>query len=117
MQAFRAGDLVPPGGESWEEFQARVGAAADELAARGGSWLVFTHGGCVRAAVAHLTGADARAIAGPANASVTLLELGARPRLLVFNWSVAPGVPRASDPGGALSLEVSHTTAAHGDGG
>lgn len=106
LAEFRHGDHVPEGGESWAEFEARVGGALDDLAGRGGSWLVFTHGGCVRAAVAHLTGADHRTIAGPANTSITLLEVGRRRgRLLAFNWSAAGdgrvGVPRASEPGGA----------------
>jgi broad specificity phosphatase PhoE len=102
LAAFRDGDFVPEGAESWERFQARVGEAVDELAGRGGSWLVFTHGGCVRAATAHVTGARPDAIAGPANASITLLELGPRRRLLAFNWTASDGriaVPRPSDPG------------------
>lgn len=107
LAAFRRAGQVPPGGEAWDAFQARVAGAVEELAARGGSWLVFTHGGCVRAAVAHLTGADARTVAGPANASLTLLELAPRRRLLVFNWTPEPGVPRASDPGAVAATAVS----------
>lgn len=95
LLAFRRGELVPPGGESWAQLQARVGEAVDELADRGGTWLVFTHGGPVRAAVAHATGADHRTIVGPANTSLTLIELGAPRRLLVFNWVPgARGIPR-----------------------
>lgn len=101
LRAFRRGELVPAGGERWDEFQARVAEAVDGLADRGGSWLVFTHGGCVRAAVAHVTGASARAVAGPVNASLTLLELAPRRRLLSFNWSTDGAFPRASEPGGA----------------
>ena len=113
LRAFREGDHVPDGGEPWSALQARVGEALDGLAARGGSWLVFTHGGCVRAAVAHLTGADHRTIAGPGNTSLTLLEVGRRRRVLTFNWTAAPGgqarIPRSTDPGGA-ELEVSGPT-------
>jgi probable phosphoglycerate mutase len=105
LSAFRHGDHVPDGGETWAAFQDRVGEALDELSDRGGSWFVFTHGGCVRAAIAHATGADHRTIAGPANTSLTLLEVGARRRLLAFNWTAPAGgraaVPRASEPGGA----------------
>jgi broad specificity phosphatase PhoE len=90
LRAFRDHDRVPPTGEAWPGFEARVGAAIDELDARGGSWLVFTHGGCVRAAVVHMTGADPRAVAGPANASLTRFELAPRRRLLTFSVS-APG--------------------------
>jgi broad specificity phosphatase PhoE len=100
MAAFRRGEYVPPGGEAWPDFQARVAAAVADLTARGGDWLVFTHGGCVRAAVAALTGADWRAIAGPANTSVSVLRTGARPRVLAFNWTPEPpGLARPSDPG------------------
>jgi broad specificity phosphatase PhoE len=90
LRAFRDRDHVPPTGEAWPAFQARVGAAIDALDTRGGDWVVFTHGGCVRAAVAHLTGADPKTIAGPANASLTRFEIAPRRRLLAFSVS-APG--------------------------
>ena len=98
MARFRAGELVPPGGESWPEFQTRVVEAASELE---GDWLVFTHGGCVRALVAEVTGADYRTVAGPANTSLTVVRMGKRPRMLAFNWTPdAPGSLPPSDPGG-----------------
>jgi probable phosphoglycerate mutase len=104
LRAFRRTDVPPAGGELWPDFQARVGAALDDLAGRGGSWLVFTHGGCVRAAVAHLTGADHRTVAGPANASLTVLQVRGRRRMIAFNWTPAAGgalrIPAPSDPGG-----------------
>jgi probable phosphoglycerate mutase len=89
--AWRGGDLLPPGGERWEELEARVADALDELAARGGDWLVVTHGGVIRAAVAQVSGADAQRIAGPGNASVTVLE---RARLVAYGW-----VPNGAVPG------------------
>ena len=101
LKGFRRGELVPPGGETISEFVARGGGAVDALTERGGSWIVFTHGGCVRAAVAHLTGADFNAVAGPTNVSLTMLELAPRKRLLTFNWTSEGGLPRASEPGGA----------------
>src|SRR4051794_10778556 len=85
LRAFREGDHVPEGGEPWSVLQARVGAALDGLVARGGSWLVFTHGGCVRAAVAHLTGADHRTIARPGNTSPTPPAGGPRRRMPAVN--------------------------------
>jgi probable phosphoglycerate mutase len=98
MAAFRRGELVPPGGESWREFQARIAAAAADL---DGDTVVFTHGGCVRAMVAEVTAADYRTVAGPANCSITLLRTGKRPRMLGFNWTRAlPGSTPPSDPGG-----------------
>jgi broad specificity phosphatase PhoE len=82
--SWRGGPLVPPGGEAWPELVVRVGAVIDELVAEGGPWLVVAHGGVVRAAVTHVTGADARRLAGPANASVTVL---AGRRLLAYAWT------------------------------
>jgi broad specificity phosphatase PhoE len=97
MAAFRRGELTPPGGETWEAFQERVAAAAAELER---DTIVFTHGGCVRAVVSEITGADYRAVAGPANASITVVRTGKLPRMLAFNWTAsAPGAAPASDPG------------------
>ena len=87
--SWRGGPLVPPGGETWPELVTRVGGIVDELLADSGPWLVVAHGGVVRAAIAHLTGADARQLAGPANASVTVL---AGRRLLAYAWT-----PQLSD--------------------
>ena len=82
--SWRGGPLVPPGGESWGELVVRVGAVVDDLLAAGGPWLVVAHGGVVRAAVVHVTGADSRQLAGPANASVTVLS---GRRLLAYAWT------------------------------
>jgi glucosyl-3-phosphoglycerate phosphatase len=84
--AWRGGPLKAPDGESWEELQARVGAALDELIAAGGTWLVVCHGGVVRAALSHVTGADATRVAGPANASVTTVRLNGPPQLESYGW-------------------------------
>lgn len=81
---WRGGPRTAPDGEPWDAFAARVGGAVDELTAAGGSWLVICHGGCIRAACAHLTRADALALAAPPNASATSFELGVRPRLLSY---------------------------------
>jgi probable phosphoglycerate mutase len=91
---WRGGDRVAPDGEPWEAFAVRVGAALDELAAAGGSWLVVSHGGCVRAATAHVTGADHLRLGSPGNASVTSLAVGGRPRLLAYGW--LPGFAAAT---------------------
>lgn len=72
--AWRGGPLKAPDGEAWETFVTRVGGALDELVAAGGEWLVVCHGGAVRAALTHVTGVDARKVAGPANTSVTVLR-------------------------------------------
>ena len=83
---WRGGPRVAPDGEPWPDFAARVAAAVDELAAAGGSWLVIAHGGCVRAACAHVTGADHLRLGSPGNASTTTFELGPRPRLMTYGW-------------------------------
>ena len=85
--AWRGGRLHADDGESWDDLQARVGGAVDELIAAAGSWLVVCHGGVVRAALSHATGADPRRVAGPANASVTIFRAGERPRLESYAWT------------------------------
>ena len=70
-----------------------MGGAVDELIAAGGTWLVVCHGGFVRAALSHVTGADALRLGSPANASVTVFELGERPRLLVYGSLPDGGLP------------------------
>lgn len=47
----------PPGGEGWSALVARVGAALGEITA---PTLVVTHGGAMRAALAHLCGFEHR---------------------------------------------------------
>jgi len=106
MAAFRTGKLVPSGAEPWETFQARVAGAARELAERGGDWLLFTHGGCVRALIAELTGGDWRAVAGPENGSLSIVRLGSQPRVLVFNWMPSvPGLGPDTDPGATVEAD------------
>ena len=85
--AWRGGALKAPGGESWADLQARVGQGIDELIARGGTWLVVCHGGVVRAALSHVTGADPQRVAGPANASVTIMRANERPQLETYGWA------------------------------
>ena len=56
-----AGTERPPGGESMADVLARVGAALDELVARhaGQDVVAVSHGGAIRAAVAHALRLDA----------------------------------------------------------
>jgi broad specificity phosphatase PhoE len=81
---WRGGARTALDGETWEAFAARVTGAADALIAAGGSWLVVSHGGCIRATCAHVIGGDALAFGSPPNASLTTIELGSRPRLLAY---------------------------------
>jgi probable phosphoglycerate mutase len=87
---WRGGPRTAPDGEPWAAFAARVGGALDELLAAGGSWLVVCHGGCVRAATAHLTGAGALRLGSPPNASATVFDGG---RLLVYGSLPDGGSP------------------------
>jgi broad specificity phosphatase PhoE len=90
---WRGGPRTGPGGEPWSDFAVRVAGAVDELIAAGGSWLVVCHGGCIRVAVSHVTGADALRLGSPPNASATVFELGKRPRLLVYGALPDGGLP------------------------
>jgi broad specificity phosphatase PhoE len=88
---WRGGPVTAPDGEPWSAFAERVSGAFDELADAGGSWLVISHGGCVRAATAHVTGADHLRLGSPGNASLTTFELGAPRRLLSYGWVARNG--------------------------
>jgi broad specificity phosphatase PhoE len=90
---WRGGPRAAPDGEPWADFTARIAAAVDELVAAGGPWLVICHGGCIRVAVAHVTGADPLRLGSPPNASATVFELGERPRLLVYGSLPDGGMP------------------------
>jgi len=90
---WRGGPRTAPDGEPWEAFTKRVSGEVDALAAAGGSWLVVCHGGCIRVATAHLTGAEALRLGSPPNASATVFELGEQPRLLVYGSLPDGGLP------------------------
>jgi broad specificity phosphatase PhoE len=90
------------GGETYEALQQRVAAVLDDLARRhpaGERLAVFTHGGVIRAAVAHVFGAGADKarthIAPLGYVSLTVLELRTTRRLIRFN---APLVPADAAP-------------------
>lgn len=73
-----AGEERPPGGESMTEVIARVGEALERLAREqaGRDVVAVTHGGAIRAAVAHAlgVGADAALRLSVRNLSLTCLE-------------------------------------------
>lgn len=73
-----AADETPPGGESFVAVCRRVGRAIDQIAARhaGRDVVAVSHGGAIRAAVAHALGLDAeRALHfSVQNLSVTVIE-------------------------------------------
>jgi broad specificity phosphatase PhoE len=85
---------TPPGGESMAQVVARVGETIERLAGGFGGQdvIAVSHGGAIRAAVAHAMGADARSALHLAvqNLSLTILERHAEGwRVVVVNegWS------------------------------
>jgi len=83
---WRAGRITPPRAETQEALAARAGAAARELLAAGGTSLVFTHGGPIRAVCGELLGAPISRFAGLANGSATVLESASEAvRLVAYN--------------------------------
>ena len=73
-----AADEVPPGGESMEQVCARVGATLEQLADRhdGRDIVAVSHGGAIRAALAHALGVEAHTALrfSVQNLAVTILE-------------------------------------------
>jgi len=95
---------APPGGESASAFAARVGRAFDAMLtlARGarGSVVVVTHGLVIHSLLAHRV-ALAPGVALPAriaNASVTVIEGGATPRVVLLDCTAHLAGERADDP-------------------
>lgn len=83
--AWREGHADPPGGESWSDVCDRVGEAVRDLRATGAPRaLVVTHGGPVRAACAVLAHLAPDQLVPVGNASLTIIELGRRGRLVAF---------------------------------
>jgi probable phosphoglycerate mutase len=92
VAALEAGQDVPRGGaETAGALRARVVDALEEIAAAcdGGTLLVFSHGGPVRAVVGHLLGltiTQQGGLAGPDNCSRTVVTYDARgARLRTYN--------------------------------
>jgi broad specificity phosphatase PhoE len=86
---------TPPGGESMEHVVTRVGETLERLATdhAGQDIVAVSHGGAIRAAIAHATGAGAQAALHFAiqNLSLTVLErLPAGWRIVCVNECTAP---------------------------
>ncbi|WP_271985461.1 histidine phosphatase family protein [Pseudoclavibacter terrae] len=84
---WRAGRLVPPGGEPSPVLRARVEGAVNDAARRPGPVLVVTHGGTIRAVLARYVGLTADVIEPVAAPSLTAIDVqpeGAA-RLVTFN--------------------------------
>lgn len=73
---WRAGLLVPPGGEAPEATRARVRRGLAAAAALPGPVLVVTHGGIIRAALAETVGLTSDRLEPVAAPSLTVLGVG-----------------------------------------
>ena len=83
--AWRDGRADPPGGETWREVCDRIAGAVRELqSARIDRALVVTHGGPVRAACAVLAGLGPDQLVPVTNASITIIDLTPRGRLVAL---------------------------------
>lgn len=85
---WRAGRLVPPGGETLADLRSRVESATIRAAAScAGPVLVVTHGGTIRAALARFVGLTADRLHPVAAPSVTALDVDAdgNARLTAYN--------------------------------
>ncbi|NJM06882.1 histidine phosphatase family protein [Candidatus Gracilibacteria bacterium] len=87
---WRAGSYTPPEAESWEALLARVRSAIDDLLALGGVQLVVTHGGPIRAACRYLLDLHPHHVLPVAPASLTVIDVNDRPRLVVYNFTARP---------------------------
>ena len=84
---------TPPGGESMQHVVHRVGAALDRLAGSAADVVAVSHGGAIRAAVAHAMGATAHHVLhlSVQNLSLTVLERVAEGwRVVSVNETPAP---------------------------
>lgn len=84
---WRAGRLVPPGGESAAALRARIEGAVADAARRPGPVLVVTHGGTIRAVLARYIGLTADLIEPVAAPSLTAIDVqhDGSARLVAFN--------------------------------
>jgi broad specificity phosphatase PhoE len=95
--AWDAGlDVRRGGGETYAELAVRVGRAIDRVAARyagsEGRILLVSHGGAIKSWIATLLGVSSdglRALAGVANAALTVVERDTRGRHRLHSWNDA----------------------------
>ncbi len=89
-----AGAERPPGGESMADVIARVGPAIEAIASHGGDSVIVSHGGAIRAAIAHALriGPDQALHFSVGNLSLTRLDREAAGwRVVCVNDEVAIG--------------------------
>ena len=98
-QAWRVGGFTPPGAETFADLTERVAAALNEIGSTGASAVaVFTHGGVIRAALAHMVGVGPSQIVPASPASLTVVDGGPQNwRLAGYNMRQAPPEVNPSD--------------------
>jgi glucosyl-3-phosphoglycerate phosphatase len=84
-RAWREARLSPPGGETWGQLRARIERALQSLIPLACTVLVVTHGGVVRAACEILLGLGPKNLLPVNPASLTVIDVGRRPRLRAYN--------------------------------
>lgn len=89
---WRAGRLVPPGGETASVMRARVESAVTDAAARPGPVLVVTHGGTIRAVLARYVGLTADRIEPVAAPSLTVLDVDPSGDARLRRFNLLPAV-------------------------
>jgi len=72
---WRAGQVIPPGGEPAEQIRARVTNAVRRAAARPGPVLVVTHGGTIRAVLDRFVGLAAGRLDAVEAPSLTVIDV------------------------------------------
>lgn len=87
FMAWRRGEYVPEGGESYDAMGERAAQAARALLERSGTQVAVCHGGPIRMVCVKLLGLELRQLGGLGNGSATLLGTDGqgRPRLLGYN--------------------------------
>ncbi len=84
-RAWREGRSAPPGGEDFGALSRRIAAAIADLNAAEGTVLVVSHGGVIRAALAHLINLTPERIVPVHPGSLTVFEFDKGPRLKLYN--------------------------------
>ena len=84
-RAWREGRSAPPGAEDFDALSQRIAAAIAPLHATDGTVLVVTHGGAIRAAIAHLINLTPERIIPVQPGSLTVFEFDKAPRLSLYN--------------------------------
>jgi glucosyl-3-phosphoglycerate phosphatase len=96
-RSWRAGEWVPPGGEDWEPFRARLQAGLAGLPQRADTVLIVTHGGVIRTVVSLLLRVATGLLAPVPAGSLTVVDRGDWPRLRRYGQTLRADLTDSSD--------------------